>query len=347
MSTYKDYFENTDDYKIGTGSVDDYMTGTGSLDDYKIGTGSLDDYMSGTGSIDDYKMGTGSIDDYMTGTGSIDDYKIGAYDTDNNENGHEKDNTYSENAVKDEAGQTRTSEEYGMLSKEGGRSGEEELYLKANRLINANCLSAYRSAARIYKSISGYKDSDERYEFCQQKISELKSEDQRVSLNNERVIKKPKEDAKKRSRSIAFIIAAIVMFILMKRVFIQKPKYNQAVSLYEQGRYEEALEKFEDLDGYKDSKRYAAYCKILLIAGGKDYDIDIDDLKLFDPDSDYEEYDDQEYDDEEYDDQEYDDQEYDDQEYDDQEYEDQESDDFDPDDPESEEYGWDESQLYD
>lgn len=74
------------------------------------------------------------------------------------------------------------------------------------------------------------------------------------------------ESRKKKVEKIAAIIAPIVCVcavfaVLLMKVIIPNGRYSAAVELYNAGRYEDAIEAFAALDGYKDSTEQIANCK--------------------------------------------------------------------------------------
>lgn len=87
----------------------------------------------------------------------------------------------------------------------------------------------------------------------------------------ERQARKKKEAAEaaeraKKAKKIALIAAPIVcvviaFLIVLNSVIIPNVKYNNAVTLMEAGQYEEAIEAFEAMDGYKDSAENIESCE--------------------------------------------------------------------------------------
>lgn len=55
--------------------------------------------------------------------------------------------------------------------------------------------------------------------------------------------------------------------------------YNSAQNLLSQGKYEEAAEKFERLNGYEDAAMLTLYCKAVALAESGDYENGIAGLK--------------------------------------------------------------------
>ena len=111
----------------------------------------------------------------------------------------------------------------------------------------AENIGAYEGAIKALKAMNGYKDSDALVEQCEKTIENLKSE-----------VKKKQEKAAKRCKIIMAITASIVVtciafVIVLINVIIPNGKYNRAVTLMNNGKYEEAIAAFRAIDGYKDS----------------------------------------------------------------------------------------------
>lgn len=75
--------------------------------------------------------------------------------------------------------------------------------------------------------------------------------------------------AQKKKKTIVFtaitsvcVVAAFVFLLIT--VIIPSAKYNDAVALMNEGKYYEAISKFDQLDGYKDSKQQISECEKLL-----------------------------------------------------------------------------------
>ena len=61
--------------------------------------------------------------------------------------------------------------------------------------------------------------------------------------------------------AIAIVIVVVAAGLLATKVIIPNSHYNAAVELYEEGSYEEAIESFQALDGYKDSNDLIEKCE--------------------------------------------------------------------------------------
>lgn len=139
-----------------------------------------------------------------------------------------------------------------------------------NAMSAANTESAYKVAAALFESISGWKDSDEQIYACQKKIEEIKAKEEADRLEAERKAEERRiaaeKAAKKRKKAFAIgtpIVAVCIAFVIvLTTVIIPNSKYNAAVKLMEDGKYEEAISAFEALEGYKDSANKIEECNI-------------------------------------------------------------------------------------
>ena len=122
-------------------------------------------------------------------------------------------------------------------------------------------ISNYEAAIKLFESISGWKDADEKIYACQKKIEEIKAKAEAERLEKERkaeITRKEAERIAKRNKKIAIIttpiVCAIIAFIIiLNAVIIPNGKYNDAIELMDAGNVVEAYEALVALDGYKDS----------------------------------------------------------------------------------------------
>lgn len=131
-------------------------------------------------------------------------------------------------------------------------------------------ISNYEAAIKLFESISGWKDADEKIYTCQKKIEEIKAKAEADRLEKERqaeIARKEAERIAKRNKKIAIIttpiVCAVIAFIIvLNTVIIPNGKYNNAIALMDAGKYGEALLVFEALEGYKDSANKIEECNI-------------------------------------------------------------------------------------
>lgn len=115
---------------------------------------------------------------------------------------------------------------------------------KTNKRIPTCHRTQFRSILEDGDYLGDYKDSPEQIKKCTARIEEI---------NKER--KKKKRITLISCTAICSITAALIAFVIvLNNVIIPNKNYNKAMDLYNSGNYEEAIEAFEDLDGYKDSE---------------------------------------------------------------------------------------------
>ena len=128
---------------------------------------------------------------------------------------------------------------------------KEEFYNSAvEALSKADDKSSYENVQEMLKFLSGYKDADELAKQCQEKIDELKI---------------AKKAAIKKRNSIIASVSAFVLVcvatVAAVKVVIPTLRYNNAVKLMNEEKYDEAMTAFEKIAGYKDSDELATSCE--------------------------------------------------------------------------------------
>lgn len=131
----------------------------------------------------------------------------------------------------------------------------------------------YEAAIKLLESISGWKDADEEVYACQKKIEEINAKAEAQRLERERkaeIVRMEAAHIAKRNKKIATIVSAIIALILafiivLNTVIIPNGKYNDAIALMNEGKYEEAIAAFEALDGYRDSDSRINECKTVIL----------------------------------------------------------------------------------
>lgn len=140
---------------------------------------------------------------------------------------------------------------------------QESRYREAMDILTVGkSVTSLEKAVSLFQSISGYKDSEEKTNECQEKIKGIK--------------KKARQD-KKRKIIAGIIVTATVLAVafgwLLVTVIIPGNKYKEAVSLKDAGEYDRAEEIFSELGDYEDSMiqvqevKYSKACS--LRDGGK------------------------------------------------------------------------------
>jgi len=162
---------------------------------------------------------------------------------------------------------------------------KDSILAEGKAKMTGEIISNYESAIKLFESISGWKDADEKVYDCQKKIEEIKAKAEAERLEKERkaeIARKEAERIAKRNKKIAIIttpiVCAVIAFIiLLNTVIIPNGKYNDAIALMNAGNVVEAYEALVALDGYKDSADkansiYAQYNVVKLkVAKAGDY----------------------------------------------------------------------------
>lgn len=128
-------------------------------------------------------------------------------------------------------------------------------------LNSAYSVDEYYAIINKFRSIHGYKDSDEHIAFCERRIEEIREKQEADRKEAERKAEEAriaKEKFIKKAKRVAAIAvpsacAVVVFLIILFNVIIPNVKYNNAVDLMNEGKNEEAIAIFRSLDGYKDS----------------------------------------------------------------------------------------------
>ena len=147
---------------------------------------------------------------------------------------------------------------------------KDAVYSTAKSKMIGEKVASYEEAIKVFQTISGWKDSDEQIYACQKKIEEIKAKEEADRLEAERKAEERRiaaeKAAKKRKKAFAIgtpIVAACIAFlIVLTTVIIPNSKYNAAVALMNNKKYDEAITAFEAMDGYKDSENQLENCYI-------------------------------------------------------------------------------------
>ena len=149
-------------------------------------------------------------------------------------------------------------------------SRKDDIYQTASyKMSNTSDQNSWAYAEKLFKSIPGWKDADEKAIECENKIAELKAQDEARRQEKERQEQLAREKAAKEAKLkktiaivtpiIAGLIAAV--YFLVTTVIIPDLKYNAAMALKDEGRYEEAILVFEEIETHKDSTVHMTECK--------------------------------------------------------------------------------------
>ena len=144
---------------------------------------------------------------------------------------------------------------------------KEAIYQQGKRPIeeNSGLIKKYEAAIAEFQKIPGYKDADELIIVCQQRIQELKAEEEQEQIEA--------EHRAKRNQKIVIIamlaVCAVIAFIsILNDIIIPNSRYNNAIALMDGGKHVEAISAFQAMNGYKDSAEKIRVCNIA-IADGK------------------------------------------------------------------------------
>lgn len=136
--------------------------------------------------------------------------------------------------------------------------------------MSGEVISNYESAIKLFETISGWKDADEKVYDCQKKIEEIRAKAEAERLEKERIAEIARKEAEriaKRNKKIAIIttpiVCAVIAFlIVLNTVIIPNGKYNDAIALMDAGKHDEAYSAFIELGDYKDAFEKAGDIKL-------------------------------------------------------------------------------------
>ena len=125
---------------------------------------------------------------------------------------------------------------------------KDEIYNNGCRCLGDNTIGAMNAAIQYFKSISGWKDADEKVYACQKKKEQIKEKQEADRLEAARQAELHRIAAEKRVKKlkkIAIIATPIVcvciaFVIVLNTVIIPKQKCNKALDMIESGDYQQA-----------------------------------------------------------------------------------------------------------
>lgn len=127
------------------------------------------------------------------------------------------------------------------LSNKLDNKRKEIVYKLGCEYLKSEDISNLEEAIDLFDAISDYKDSNDKLKECEDKLKNNKVRHNRTTLII--VI------------CIIFIISGFIIFITMIDNRINENSYKEANSLLKEKKYKEASEIYEELGGYKDSKK--------------------------------------------------------------------------------------------
>ncbi len=115
-----------------------------------------------------------------------------------------------------------------------------------------------REAIDLFRTISGWRDADERIAVCEQRIMALTEKAEAERSEAERKTKK-----RKTALTVALSILAVLvaLAVLLPLVILPGVRYAKAMALYNAGEYESAIPAFEAMRGYRDSEAKTTECR--------------------------------------------------------------------------------------
>ena len=158
----------------------------------------------------------------------------------------------------------------------------DAIYRSARSEMSKNMIGSYESAITKFVTISGWRDANEQINICQRKIEEIKAKEEayRLEREHEEELRRiaAERSAKKRKKVIAIttpiVLVCIAFVIVLVTVIIPESKYSAAMSLYNEGKYDEAIAAFEAMNGYRDSETQIKNCQNAIKNAIKEIDYD-------------------------------------------------------------------------
>ncbi|MBQ6026746.1 MAG: toll/interleukin-1 receptor domain-containing protein [Lachnospiraceae bacterium] len=147
---------------------------------------------------------------------------------------------------------------------------KEAIYSSAKKKMETSHeISSYESAIELFSSILDWKDAKEQINTCRNCIEKIKADQEIARQEKQRKLEEEeiaREKAEKRFKKISaftiiVVVIVLVFVIIWENVLYPNIKYNDAVDLYDSGNYEDAIEAFKALDGYKDSRSQVLKCE--------------------------------------------------------------------------------------
>ena len=146
---------------------------------------------------------------------------------------------------------------------------KDAIYTNARSQMTGEAVHGYEAALRAFKTISGWKDTEEQIFACQRKIEEIKARKETERLEQERKAEQARIEAekaaKKLKKMIAIVTSSIVVgisfVIIFKTAIIPMQKTNKAMELLATDNYDTAYDILEEVgkhDAVVESKHERA-----------------------------------------------------------------------------------------
>jgi len=171
--------------------------------------------------------------------------------------------------------------------KKAENAKKDSSYNRCLRILEKGETASINELEQVYESLNklnGYKDSKQKADECSKMIEAIKAKNEQERIEKiqkeeqerierekqaeaERIEREKQEQAEreakariaKRNKKIAIITTPIVcvviaFIIVLNTVIIPNNKYNEAIALMDVGKYEDAIQLFNDVLGIKDAK---------------------------------------------------------------------------------------------
>ena len=137
---------------------------------------------------------------------------------------------------------------------------KDEIYNAAKVKMHGTRIESYEEAIRDFETLPGWKDAAEQIDLCREKIEALKAAKEEQRIADELAEEKRRKTVKK-AGMIAAVAVVVIVCLLIKPVIIPAVRYRAAVSLENEGNYDEAISAFEALGDYRDSAEQILACR--------------------------------------------------------------------------------------
>ena len=126
-------------------------------------------------------------------------------------------------------------------------------YFEACKYLNRDADGVWHieKAISLFKKIPYYKDSSVKIQECEEKIAIIKKQ---IAKEEQIALEKKKKVFKIASITTPIVVVILATIILITTVIIPKSKYNDAMKLFESGKYLEAIEICNTIEQYDYAK---------------------------------------------------------------------------------------------
>jgi hypothetical protein len=129
---------------------------------------------------------------------------------------------------------------------------KDDIYNSAKSYMKDNTIDSYEAAIKLFQQIPGWKDVDEQRIVCQKNKSEQEAE--RVA--RESAIKEQVQKFKNICKIALILSLVVVLLLLIISRWIKRNRYESAVTAYNEGKYEMAVDMFSELEDYEQSNEF-------------------------------------------------------------------------------------------